>query len=49
VIFISGITHDVAGIVVNVGKNPSRIAFNALTRTVYTANVNSNDVAVVGN
>jgi YVTN family beta-propeller protein len=49
VIFISGITHDVAGIVVNVGKDPSRIAFNTITRTVYTANVNSNDVAVVGN
>jgi len=49
VIFISGVTHDVSGVIVNVGKDPFRIAFNMITRTVYTANVNSNDVAVVGN
>ena len=49
VIFISGVTHDVSGIVVNVGKNPSRIGWNPNTRVVYTDNVNSNDVAVVGN
>jgi hypothetical protein len=48
-IFISGATHDVAGILVNVGKDPFRIGWNPITRVAYTANVNSNDVAVVGN
>jgi len=48
-IFISGTTHDVSGIVVDVGKDPSRIGWNPTTRVVYTDNLNSNDVAVIGN
>jgi YVTN family beta-propeller protein len=48
-IFISNVTRDVSGIVVNVGKDPSRIGWNPTTRVVYTNNLNSNDVAVVGN
>jgi YVTN family beta-propeller protein len=48
-IFISGVTHDVAGILVDVGKDPSRIGWNPTTRVVYTDNANSGDVAVVGN
>jgi YVTN family beta-propeller protein len=48
-IFISNVTRDVSGIVVDVGKGPSRIGWNPTTRVVYTDNVNSNDVAVVGN
>ena len=49
VIFISDVTHDVAGLVGNVGKDPSRIGWNPTTKVLYTDNLNSNDVAVVGN